>query len=505
MKLKSLLIAGSLIGSAYAATDSTLLIFGETQVNNYKIEFYDADYETQLEAQYNAEQDYIPAKFTSGDIVLDSIGVRYKGNSSYNMSKNSEKKPYKIKFDEYIENQSYYGVKKLNFSNCVKDPSMMREVLAYSVARKYMPAPRTAYANLSIGNDLIGLYVQVEQVSKTMLSRHFASNDGNLYKAGDDGTSLAYKGDNSTDYSADLELKTNKTEDDWSRLASFLERLENLENTGYEAELATWADMDNIARNIAFLVVFSQWDSYISSGRNFYLYDDPTSGQFTMIPWDENEAFGSYQATGNWDAIDMDVSELATTNKPLYSRLMQSDSLKALYQTYVLDMIRGAASLDSIQAQTTAIKAAISTHVQNDANGLYTYNDFLTNITSDISAGRESLLGVESFIKERAEAIEIQLVDFTPSEITSITDVGNSDLRADYSNGILKISTSQSSKYMDISVYNNLGQQVAQHSFSEVQAGTSILSLKLPTSSQKYWIQIKTPNSSTKLSYTPQM
>ena len=41
-------------------------------------------------------------------------------------------------------------------------------------------------------------------------------------------------------------------------------------------------------------LAISNFDSYTGSGRNFYLYDDLTSGKFKMMPWDLNESFGAY-------------------------------------------------------------------------------------------------------------------------------------------------------------------------------------------------------------------
>ena len=63
---------------------------------------------------------------------------------------------------------------------------------------------------------------------------------------------------------------------------------------------------------------------------------------------------------------------------------------------------------------------------------------------------------MESFIEERAAAIEIQLVNFTPDEVTPImTQDLNSKLTASYSNGILNINATQNSDALSVSVYKN--------------------------------------------------
>ena len=44
-------------------------------------------------------------------------------------------------------------------------------------------------------------------------------------------------------------------------------------------------------------------DSYPGTGHNYYLYFDPSSGLATVIPWDVNEAYGSF--TCNRPIADM--------------------------------------------------------------------------------------------------------------------------------------------------------------------------------------------------------
>ena len=141
--------------------DSSSMIFSGDRILTYKIEFYVENWEDSLTYYYENGEEYMPARFTFGDRVLDSIGVRYKGNSSYIRSLSSPKKPLKFRFDKY-KDYTFYGLKRLNFSNCIQDPSFMREKISYEIARRYMPASRTAYANIYIEGELLGFYVQVE-------------------------------------------------------------------------------------------------------------------------------------------------------------------------------------------------------------------------------------------------------------------------------------------------------------------------------------------------------
>lgn len=71
-------------------------------MHEYTLTFYDADFESQLEFNYANDGGYILAKFSDGNITIDSVGVRYKGNSSYSATGSSPKKPLKIKFNKFV-------------------------------------------------------------------------------------------------------------------------------------------------------------------------------------------------------------------------------------------------------------------------------------------------------------------------------------------------------------------------------------------------------------------
>src|SRR5690606_21660099 len=276
----SLLVMGLAAFASGQSVDSAAALFDGAKVNSYELRFYSADWEDSLEYYKEfAGEIYMPARFVyrapGGDsVVLDSIGVRYKGNSSYNFAKATPKKPFKFKFDKYRSDQRFFGVEKLNFSNCAADPSFMREKIGYDIAAKYMPAPRASFANISVEGRLIGLYTQVEQVDKFFLRRHFQDDDGNLFKAADNGATLQYRGQNQSAYAAEFELQTNEKADDWSDLVNLLDKLNGTPAPDFVRAVGAVLDLDIAIRHLALTTVLSHFDSYTGSGRNFYLYSD---------------------------------------------------------------------------------------------------------------------------------------------------------------------------------------------------------------------------------------
>lgn len=434
-----------------AEVDSSDLIFNDTVVNDYRISFYQDQWDTLL--RYNKEHDetYMPARFTwyspGGDsVVLDSVGVRYKGNSSYVFAGTSPKKPFKIKFDEYRKDQRFFTHEKLNFSNSVRDPSCMREKLSYAVLLSYMPAPRAAFATLTLGDRLKkALYTQVEQVDKLFLERSFGNDKYNLYKASDHGATLEYRGSTKTDYKAEYDLKTNKTADDWTGLIDLIKLLNNTTDDRFVGTVGKYLALDNCIRYLAFTMVNADFDSYTGSGRNYYLYENRAAGAFNLIPWDLDQSFGMYEYSWNNVAAVDAFAPSNSTQRPLLKRILSNDSLRRVYAGYMQSMIDGPHSVDSIKAMAYRFRLVIDSSVSGDQEKFYSYEQFAASIDTELviqeGITRTVLPGIVSLTGRRNTNLKQQIenalqVSERPSE--RWPDCGAS-LRCDYHSALKQL------------------------------------------------------------------
>ena len=69
------------------------------------------------------------------------VGIRAKGNTSLSMvaSSDSDRYSFKVKFDEYVDGQTCYGLDKLVLNNNYSDATMMKEAVVYDMLA-FLPA-----------------------------------------------------------------------------------------------------------------------------------------------------------------------------------------------------------------------------------------------------------------------------------------------------------------------------------------------------------------------------
>ena len=139
---------------------------------------------TALQQNALAEQ-YVQADFWFDDELVPNVGVRPKGNSSLRSTAQSGSPRFSLKVDFNLLNRArdFRGLKKANLNNGWSDPTLIRERLAYELSEQMdIPTPRSCFVDLWVNNTRLGVYTMVEQIDKTFLRRHFARDDGNLYK-----------------------------------------------------------------------------------------------------------------------------------------------------------------------------------------------------------------------------------------------------------------------------------------------------------------------------------
>ncbi|MBR4209708.1 MAG: CotH kinase family protein [Lachnospiraceae bacterium] len=136
--------------------------------------------------QSATDEAYTAAIVTIDGETVPNVGFRVKGNGSLMAvtMMNSPRFSFKIEFDHFQDRQTYHGLDKLCLNNLVEDATYMKDLLVYESMREMgVPAPLVSYTFLTVNGEDFGLYMAVEGIEDSFLSRYYGQNDcGKLYK-----------------------------------------------------------------------------------------------------------------------------------------------------------------------------------------------------------------------------------------------------------------------------------------------------------------------------------
>lgn len=284
--------------AALAQTPPASLVFDKDGVHEIRLKFAQTDYWEQLTTNYETNEDdvpYIEASLVWGETKLETVGVRFKGNSTYTGA-TTKKKPFRIKLNEFVKGQKIDGMASFSLSNAWNDPSFVREKAYYEMATAAgLKSPRSNFAALYINDEYWGLYVLTEVVNSDFLKSFFGKNDsgGNLYKA-DIGASFSYLGEDASAYKQYFEKQSNEEADDWTDLIELSKLIDQTPGAEYPAKIEPLIDIDSVLTALALDNLTVNMDSYVGMGQNFYIYRRPSDDKWVWIPWDPSLAFGAF-------------------------------------------------------------------------------------------------------------------------------------------------------------------------------------------------------------------
>lgn len=359
---------------------------------------------------------HIPATLTYDGAVVTQVSLSTKGNSSRNSVRamGSQRYSFKLDLDELVPGQRLFGVDKLNLHNSFKDPTLLRETIGYAMMRDAgVPASRTAFARLTINGQAWGLYVVVEQVEADFLRDRFGAAGGELLKPDQPSGQLSYRGATFADYPG-VEVKTDGGDPTHQRFLDLVTALDR----GTEAEIAAVLDVDRLLPWLAINTYLANLDSYAGSAHNYYLYLDPASARWILVPWDLNETFGNFRC--GWTAATILTLDHLRPQcnqpapRPLISKVLASPTWRARYQARLRELIAGPGAAAAVRADVDARAALIRDAVAADPTKFYTLAQFDLAIHDDLPVTNEpgidtAILGLASFAERRAAALTTQL------------------------------------------------------------------------------------------------
>ncbi len=334
------------------------------------------------------------------------VGVRFKGNSSLMSTWRNGlmKLPLRLDFDQFeddypeIDDQRFYGFKKLSMSSNFEDDSLLREKVTADIFREAgVPAPQTAFYRVYIdhgeGPIYFGLYTMVEIPDEPMLRQQFSETGGNLYKP--DGTGATF----ATYDEASFDKETNEDEADYSDVLALYNALHSTENSAdWRSGLDAVLDTDGFLRWLAVNTLAQNWDTYGLMSHNYYIYTDPGDSLIHWIPWDNNEALNEEGKQKGVLSLYLTSQEVGD-NWPLIRYLTDDYVYWEKYVSYVRETAEGAFEPEKMKARYQEAHDLIRPYVVGDEGETEGYT-FL-NSSEDFDTGLEYLF---NHVENRSDA-----------------------------------------------------------------------------------------------------
>jgi hypothetical protein len=414
--------------SAFCLARPGDLLFATNSVHDLRLTFSEPFYWDSLLSSHTTGN-YVIGQVNFDGTILDSCGIKTKGNSSFSGS--GEKKSFKIDLNNYISGQDIDGLNKLNLNNGFKDPTFMREKLALDFMNAHgIAAPRCTYTNLYINGQLWGIYFLVEEVDGDFCKTRFSNKTGNLFKGDPHGT-LQYRGPSPSSYYPEYELHSNELLNDWTDLANLIDKINNTSTTAFHDSMEKYLNADLFIQQSVITNLFVNLDSYTGSGHNYFIYDNDSTHQFEWIAWDVNEVFGTFRL-GLTDAQLKNLSIYYISNpsnaRPLLFKFFQNTTYKNLYNERYCELFADFTHA-YFDAKIDSLKELIKADVYADPKKLYSNLMFDQNIESDYSSGGPgggSYFGLKSFITERSNAVQHEMDSLGICNLNSIASENES-------------------------------------------------------------------------------
>lgn len=391
LALLVLLIAISGLGSAPPAATTVMdyedLIFKTDRI--HRIELYVKDWDGVLESA--PEEIFSRCNVVINGELLKNVGLRATKDTDEMPENPQGRYSWQLVFDHYDQSQTYHRLDTLRLNNLYQDRTMMKEYLSYRMMSDMgIPAPLCSYTTVYVNGRSLGIYLAVEAMEESFLTRWFGSDYGTLYTPQGEGSDvmLQYIDENPHSYQNLLNQAINARDE--SELIRALKQLSAGE------DLKDILDVEAVVRYFAVHNFLCNHSSYTGSAvYNYHLYEQ--DGKLSMLPRNYNLAFGGNQVTDLETLAGCSIYQPVTQgdlqSRPMLSWILQSKRYTWLYQKYFVQLL-------SIDTETIIDRThkMIAPYIYRDPSRLCTFEEF-----------EEAVEALKEFLTLREESVRQQV------------------------------------------------------------------------------------------------
>ena len=288
-------------------------------------DFVDALSESRQYAPPDHPYTYVQASVSIDGVEFPRVGIRKKG---FLGSQNSIRPSLKVKLNHIDKTGQIDGLTNLTINNNQQDISLISQFMGYKLFNAAgSPAPRCAYANITVNGQNLGIYTHVERIHRPLLKRTFGSDKGVLYE----GTVVDFY----PRWSGSFEKKLGKNKVGRKKIQQLIRVLKQSDKN-IETAINQLVDLDTFYTFWAMEGLLSFWDGYSGNSNNFFFYLHPETDKFHFIPWGADSLFEKYSPIrdDSQDPISVKIQGL------IAHRLYQTESGRQLYEKTLREILK---------------------------------------------------------------------------------------------------------------------------------------------------------------------
>ena len=321
------------------------------------IRFQSRDFMTALSASrqfapMESPYTYVEASVSIDGVVFPKVGLRKKG---FIGSLSHTRPSLKIKLNHINKDAEIDGLTNLTLNNNKQDTSLVSQFMGYALFNAIgSPAPRCAYAKVTVNGETLGIYSHVETVRKPLLKRAFGNSNGPLYE----GTVVDfYEG-----WENSFEHKSGDDTHGRTQINALINLLVDRKAT--EAEIGKLVDLESFYRFWAAEGLVGFWDGYSGNKNNFFLYLNPEDNKFYFIPWGMDSIFTKLSKLDFMNDARAPIS--VKTQGLIAYKLYQFESGRRQYREVLTEILDKHWNASELLATLDKISVMVEPHLVSD-------------------------------------------------------------------------------------------------------------------------------------------
>ena len=363
------------------------------EIRHQSRDFRSALHESRKQGPIKSPYTYVQARVTIDGVLFPAVGLRKKG---FIGSQSHTRPSLKIKLNHIDKKASVEGLKMLTLNNNKQDPSQVDQYLGYALFNEAgAPAPRCAFAEVSVNGQSLGVYSHVESIRPPFLKRHFGSSKGVLYEATVvdffQGWENAFEYERGDDKIGRERIK---------RLTYVLE-----DSNATPESIGEIVDLDSFYRFWALEGLVGFGDGYTGNINNFFVYLHPETNKFHFIIWGADALFRKYSHVerGKDRRAPISVKVKGRTAHSLYQMKEGRDE----YRRAMMRLLEHYWDEETLLAEIDRVEQMLMPHLAREQRR--THNEIGRETTFE-----SELEDVRRFIRSRRREIMAEIQDGMP-------------------------------------------------------------------------------------------